>query len=355
MSTERPPHFQPPEASAVRAPESLPSSQPSATATPALNRQLEATTDEQALVLDLQQYPLRTRRTLTLLWLFTGIFGGHRYYLHQVGPGVLMTLTYGGAGIWWLLDGFRLGRMLEAYNGEQNFRRKRGLPPMELDFMPTLDTRLLERRPPWFLGASVARRRLGRDALVVGFVAAVLGSVCTDSDWRQIQLEPIAGLLALLALVQARPQLLALRRHRFVQEILQWHLKLKLYYHQNAVPPPFELLFRPLLGLFTVAFRRRRSGEARLYMELGVVFTVIFSLVDIARGTYWPQLASADFSGLLRAWLGNTVVQFFVMYSCLTPIGATLLKHELMLKPDRDRLVLTAATLGGLLFGLFVA
>ena len=33
-----------------------------------------------------------------LLWLFTGIVGGHRYYLGNPGMGIGMTLTLGGHG-----------------------------------------------------------------------------------------------------------------------------------------------------------------------------------------------------------------------------------------------------------------
>ncbi len=329
-----------------------PASGPSTGAAPTLNQQLRAATAEQELLLDLQQYPLRTRRTLTLLWLFTGIVGGHRYYLHRVGSGVIMTLTYGMGGVWWLLDGLRLGKMLEAYNGEQNFRRKRGLPPMELDFMPTLDTRILERRPPWFMGAVMAKPRLGRDLLVVGLVGLLLGAICAEDSLLETNYEPIVGLGALLLLVNAEDQLLRWRRHRVVQEVLQWYLKLKLYYHQNAVPSPVVLLLRPFVGLFTVAFRRRRSGEARLYMELGVVFTVVFGLWSLITGEYWSMIGQGEYTNVLREWLGSTVQQFFLMYTCVTPIGATFLKHDLMGQGPRTRRLLTLATVGALLLGL---
>jgi hypothetical protein len=328
--------------------------QPSSTHAQAtsLNRVEVAQSAEQELVRDLQQYPLRTRRTLTLIWLFTGIFGGHRYYLQRVGSGVLMTLTYGGAGVWWVLDGFRLKQMLAAYNGEQNFRRKRGLPPMELDFLPTLDTRVLERRPVWFLAGSIARSTLRWDVAVVAIVGFILGRLTIGDGWADLNLEPLAALLALLVLVNFEPLLLTLRRYRVVQEVLQWYLKLKLYYHQNAVPKPLALLFRPLTGLFLVIFRRRRSGEARLYMELGVVFSVLFSVLSLIQGEYWSLIGKGDMPELVREWLGETVASFFMTYTCLTPIGATFMKVELLQRPVLQRLVLTAATLGALVLGL---
>lgn len=41
--------------------------------------------------------------TLLLCWIL-GVFGIHRFYLGRVGTGVLMLLTFGGLGIWYLVD-----------------------------------------------------------------------------------------------------------------------------------------------------------------------------------------------------------------------------------------------------------
>ncbi|HKK72237.1 MAG TPA: TM2 domain-containing protein [Candidatus Krumholzibacteria bacterium] len=51
-----------------------------------------------------------------VLWFFLGLFGGHRFYLGQVGPGVLMLLTGGGLGLWWLIDLFLLSGMVSKVN-----------------------------------------------------------------------------------------------------------------------------------------------------------------------------------------------------------------------------------------------
>ena len=39
-----------------------------------------------------------------LLCLFLGVFGAHRFYAGKTGTGILMILTLGGLGIWWLID-----------------------------------------------------------------------------------------------------------------------------------------------------------------------------------------------------------------------------------------------------------
>jgi TM2 domain-containing membrane protein YozV len=41
--------------------------------------------------------------TLLLCWLL-GVFGIHRFYLGRVGSGILMLITLGGLGIWYLVD-----------------------------------------------------------------------------------------------------------------------------------------------------------------------------------------------------------------------------------------------------------
>jgi len=46
----------------------------------------------------------RSRLTTTLLAVFTGVFGGHRFYVGKTGTGILMLCTLGGLGIWYLVD-----------------------------------------------------------------------------------------------------------------------------------------------------------------------------------------------------------------------------------------------------------
>lgn len=51
-----------------------------------------------------QKYSPKSRLVAMLLcWLF-GYLGIHRFYVGKVGTGLLMLLTLGGLGIWWLID-----------------------------------------------------------------------------------------------------------------------------------------------------------------------------------------------------------------------------------------------------------
>jgi hypothetical protein len=46
----------------------------------------------------------KSRLATFLLALFTGVFGGHRFYVGKVGSGILQLCTLGGMGIWWMAD-----------------------------------------------------------------------------------------------------------------------------------------------------------------------------------------------------------------------------------------------------------
>ena len=39
-----------------------------------------------------------------LLCFFIGYLGAHRFYVGKIGTGLLMLITAGGLGIWWLID-----------------------------------------------------------------------------------------------------------------------------------------------------------------------------------------------------------------------------------------------------------
>ena len=46
----------------------------------------------------------KSRLATTLLAWFLGEFGIHRFYLGKIGTGIVMLLTFGGLGIWALID-----------------------------------------------------------------------------------------------------------------------------------------------------------------------------------------------------------------------------------------------------------
>jgi TM2 domain-containing membrane protein YozV len=51
-----------------------------------------------------QGFFMKDKLTSFLLCLFFGTLGAHRFYLGRVKSGVLMILTLGGVGVWYLVD-----------------------------------------------------------------------------------------------------------------------------------------------------------------------------------------------------------------------------------------------------------
>ena len=46
----------------------------------------------------------RSRTVALVLAFFLGVFGAHRFYAGKIGTAILMLVTIGGLGIWWLYD-----------------------------------------------------------------------------------------------------------------------------------------------------------------------------------------------------------------------------------------------------------
>jgi len=53
-----------------------------------------------------------------LLWFFTGILGGHRFYARSTGVALGMLFTLGGLGLWAVIDVFFIGRRIKNVNAD---------------------------------------------------------------------------------------------------------------------------------------------------------------------------------------------------------------------------------------------
>ena len=81
----------------------------------------------------LLSYPLQNESELKNKWLWTGLFGGHRYSLGQDHLATLMAISFGGLGVWWLKDRTQLTALVKEWNLEQEQRQKLGQAPQGTD------------------------------------------------------------------------------------------------------------------------------------------------------------------------------------------------------------------------------
>lgn len=59
---------------------------------------------------------MKSKSTMFILWFFTGLLGGHRFYVGKNLSGIIYFFTGGLFLIGWGLDFFRLGSMVDNYN-----------------------------------------------------------------------------------------------------------------------------------------------------------------------------------------------------------------------------------------------
>ncbi|MFC2067728.1 TM2 domain-containing protein [Chloroflexota bacterium] len=52
----------------------------------------------------IEEVSSKSRLAVTLFSFFLGELGIHRFYLGKIGTGILMIVTLGGLGIWYLID-----------------------------------------------------------------------------------------------------------------------------------------------------------------------------------------------------------------------------------------------------------
>jgi TM2 domain-containing membrane protein YozV len=87
---------------------------------------------------ELPQASERSRSVALVLGMLGGVFGLHRFYVGRNQSGVIMALTFGGLGMWWLYD------MVVLVSGE--FRDADDLPLRNWQVAETVPVRGVRNR-----------------------------------------------------------------------------------------------------------------------------------------------------------------------------------------------------------------
>jgi len=70
----------------------------------------------------------KSRLSALLLVLFLGMVGAHRFYVGKIGTGILQVVTFGGFGIWMVIDAVLIaagafrdkeGRLVTVWQNDQ--------------------------------------------------------------------------------------------------------------------------------------------------------------------------------------------------------------------------------------------
>lgn len=273
------------------------------------------------------------------LWLVTGVFGGHRFYLDRPGTGLLMLLTLGGGGLWWVADVLLIPRMVRKFNEDQARRQFLGLAPRQLAFMPAKGE-TLPPEPHW------AARRRKRVRLVADSVVMMLAGGSMGAFARGFGVyEPIIAVLALIAITLLGTRWAALSNLPILRGFDRWAHRLRLFYYTNDPGGAVSLAFRQVLAAFAI-LRRRRRAEAKLYLQFGVWFTILFTVFDIIE-------AGSGTGGFTGSLVQDFYLTFFATYAFAAPIGAILNKHVLLQRSDRVIWVLSGVAVVFIAMSLF--
>jgi len=95
----------------------------------------------------------KSRGVATALALVLGLVGGHRFYVGKAGSGILMAVTAGGMGVWWLYDLLTValgdfrdvdGRRVALWDPSEVGPHRGELPSQVLDELDTMRRELAE-------------------------------------------------------------------------------------------------------------------------------------------------------------------------------------------------------------------
>ena len=298
-----------------------------------------------AVLEDLYRYPKKKRWVARALWLFTGLLGGHRFYLDRTGTALLMMFSGGGAGAWWLVDGFLVGRMVQAYNDDQAEREAQGLPPRSLSFMPPLRGAMLPPFPAWAAKRSGRARLVGDSILLLLFGSALGGNLVSTGNP-----EPAVAVVLLIAITLLGARWDALAHMPVLSSFDRWNHRLRLFYYVTDPGGPLRLVFRTLFAWLVAPFQKRARAEARLYITFGAWLTMAFTALDVTQAFRGIGIGAAAVATL--AVFGDLLLTLATVYLFAAPIGAILTTHLLLERTDRLIWGLSLLTLVSIVAGV---
>jgi hypothetical protein len=291
---------------------------------------------------ELYQYRFKSYPIAGTLAVVAGVFGAHRFYLGKTLTGILMLLSFGGGLIWWILDLFRLQKLVKAFNKEEHNRQDSDQPPQGLGFLPPKRDLDLSAPPVWI------RKRGGRFKVASSaFALSVFGLSIGAVTGATGNYEPLLIILVFIAVTLTAARWKSLAHVPVLHGLSRWNHRLRLYYHTVDPGSIWLLALRPITGIFIAPWRSRARAEVRLYLQLGVVFSILFTLSDTLELSESDSLAEG-----LGLMLGEFVQTLIYTYAFVAPIGALLITQLLLSQRDSVVWTLSALTVLAICSGL---
>ncbi len=286
---------------------------------------LYADPDFSQTVIDELYFPKRKYVSLALvLGIVFGVFGVHRFYLGKTLTATLMFLSLGGGLIWWLIDLFFVKSMVIEHNKIESDRQEAGLPPQNLSFLPPKKDFIIDVLPVWLPKRSSNARVYG-SLFLLSLIGFVLGVITGPTGTSEPAIILVIFILA--SLTTARWKLAA--KIPVIASLTRWVHRLRLYYHSVDPGNIWLLGLRPIYGVFVAPFHRKARAEVRLYLELGLLFSIFFVASDLIEIYQHESIFTGI--GLMIAELAQTLVY---TYFFVAPVGALLTTQILLSRRD---------------------
>lgn len=294
-------------------------------------------------VIDELYFPRPKYTTLALvLGIFLGLFGAHRFYLGKTLTAALMFLTLGGGLIWWLVDLFFIKKMVVTHNKRERERQESGLPPQNLSFLPSKEAFAVDELPAWLPRRS-SRGRVYGSFFLLSLIGFILGVISGPTGTYEPTIILLVFIIA--SITTARWKMAS--HIPVVATLTRWVHRLRIYYHTVDPGNIWLLGLRPICGVFFAPFNRKARAEVRLYLELGLIFSILFvasDLLEIAQSdSIWEGI------GLMVAELLQTLI---FTYLFVAPVGALLTTQILLSRRDWVIWVLSIACIYFVYVGL---
>jgi hypothetical protein len=232
--------------------------------------------------------------------------------------------------------------MVTRHNTEEKRRKEAGEPPQDLTFLPK-KKELKIKEPPQWLSIRNSKGRVYGSLFMLTLVGFTLGVISGSTETY----EPTGILLVFIVASLTAARWAFSAKIPVLATLTRWVHRLRLYYYSVDPGNIWLLSLRPIYGALIAPFNKKSRAEVRLYLELGLLFSVIFIVFDLL------EIAQHE---SIWAGIGLAIAEFvqtlLYTYFFVAPVGALLTTQILLSRRDWVIWLLSLACIVGIFIGL---